>query len=274
MTVRAGLRIVTASLLSVTFWAVGHPADAQLTAADVELVISTAARAIDATTAVIAVTDRQGIPLGVFRKVSGSSGEADRAVALARTGAFFSNDEAPLSSRTVRFISGRNFIPGVANTGPSDLWDIENTNRGCTLSRSFNAGQEITPSRRLNGGTGLGIMTGKADLLDSDPSAVNPGGVPIFKNRSLVGGVGVSGVSLDQAEFAAFRGSLGSVEGSPAPGFGPFPVPSPGRVVLEGVDLPFVNQQTRPAGTGPGEFVGDFIVTPRPGGGVPDGYLV
>src|SRR5258707_9419863 len=57
----------------------------------------------------------------------------DVAVALARTGAFFSNDEAPLSSRTVRFISGIHFPPGVSNQPPADLYGIENTNRGCTL---------------------------------------------------------------------------------------------------------------------------------------------
>jgi len=59
--------------------------------------------------------------LGVFRTQNapatalGNFGQTqnanDVAVALARTGAFFSNDEAPLSSRTVRFISGIHFPP-------------------------------------------------------------------------------------------------------------------------------------------------------------------
>ena len=68
---------------------------------------------------VIAVTDQEEV-LGVFRKpgtpanVIGNFGRtaADLAVSLARTGAFFSNDQAPLSSRTVRFISGIHFPPG------------------------------------------------------------------------------------------------------------------------------------------------------------------
>jgi hypothetical protein len=34
-----------------------------------------------------------------------TAGAADAAVAPARTGAFFSHDQAPLSSRTVRFIA-------------------------------------------------------------------------------------------------------------------------------------------------------------------------
>jgi uncharacterized protein GlcG (DUF336 family) len=269
MTVSRIARVVTALVLWSFLLAFPQTARAQLTAADVDLVIRTAASAIDSTTAVIAVTDREGIVLGVFRKLNGSAADADLAVSLARTGAFFSNDEAPLSSRTVRFISGRNFIPGVANTGASDLWDIENTNRGCPLSRSYNPGQEISPSRRLNGGTGIGITTGKVDLADSSPLAVNPGGVPIFKSRVLVGGIGVAGVPAPVAEFAAFAGS------TPGAPFGPAPAP-PGKVVLEGVDLPFVVQRTAPPGTGPGDASGDFIVTPRGSAraGVPSGYLV
>ena len=263
-------RLVTALLSAVLLAGVVPRAEAiALSAEDVELIISTAAKAIDATTAVIAVTDREGIPLGVFRKTGGSRGEADLAVGLARTGAFFSNDQAPLSSRTVRFISGIHFPPGVSFTPNAALYGIENTNRGCTLSRSFNPGQAVTPSRSLSGGRGPGIVTGKADLFDSDPGAVNPGGVPIFKDGRVAGGIGVAGVSPQEAEFAAFTGSI------PDSRFGPR-VPSPGVVVLEGVSLPFVVQKTRPAGSGPGEFVGDFILGPRGSArdGVPDGYLV
>jgi uncharacterized protein GlcG (DUF336 family) len=265
-------------LLTVAFvvlaLAPAAPVHAQgLTAAEVEAIIAAAARSLDATSMVIAVTDREGIPLGVFRKTDGNRGDADLAVNLARTGAFFSNDQAPLSSRTVRFISGIHFPPGVSFTPNAALYGIENTNRGCRLSNSYNPGQEITPARSLSGGTGLGIITGKADVFDSDPAAVNPGGVPIFKDGRVAGGIGVAGVDASQAEYAAFTGSI--VGGTDAR-FGPRPA-SPGVVVLDGIALPFVVQRTRPGGSGPGEFVGDFVLgprdTPRPGG-VPDGYLV
>ena len=53
----------------------------------------------------------------------------DPLVALARTAAFFSNNQAPLSSRTVRFISGIHFPPGIAFTPNAALYGIENTNR-------------------------------------------------------------------------------------------------------------------------------------------------
>ena len=110
----------------------------------------------------------------------------DLAVALARTGAFFSNDQAPLSSRTVRFISGIHFPPGVENTANAALYGIENTNRGCNLAASLSA--TVPPATTIAGASpGYGIITGKADLNDSDPTAVNPGGVPDFQERARSG---------------------------------------------------------------------------------------
>src|SRR5260370_29554869 len=78
----------------------------------------------------------------------------DVAVALARTGAFFSNDESPLSSRTVRFISGIHFPPGVLNQPNADLYGIENTNRACTLVGHPPFKNLIPPSQALGGGFG------------------------------------------------------------------------------------------------------------------------
>jgi uncharacterized protein GlcG (DUF336 family) len=264
-----------------------------LTAADVRQIVQTAAEAVDFSTMVVAVTDRMGNVLAVFRKpdapstVIGTFGVLvdtnELAVGLARTGAFFSNDQAPLSSRTVRFISGIHFPPGVRNTANAALYGIENTNRGCDLNAAFNPGQRINPARSINGlqcnsadrrGCGLGISTGKANLFDSDPNAVNGGGVPIFKEGRLVGGVGVAGVPLDSAEFAASAASM------PDPSrFGPR-VPAPGVIFLDGIQLPFVNQMTRPGGVGPGSFPGggSFVVqaidSPLGAAGVPAGWLV
>lgn len=265
-----------------------------LSATDVEAVIRKAAEAIESTTTVIAVTDRGGNILGVFRKpeapltVTGNLGAIvdanDLAIALARTGAYFSNNQAPLSSRTVRFISGIHFPPGVTNTANAALYGIENTNRGCDFNTSFNPGQAIPPSLSLNGftnslpcnsgdrsGCGLGIATGKPDLFDSNAGAVNPGGVPIFKQGSLVGGIGVVAVPSDQAEFAALSGSV------PDARFGVV-APPPGVIFLDGIELPFVNQTGPPPGIGPGVFAGTFVFGPTdsPFGaaGVPDNWLV
>ena len=91
----------------------------------------------------IAVTDRQGNILAVFHKnvvpdVRANFGVQintdDVAIGLARTAAFFSNNQAPISSRTVRFISSKNFPRMIFYTSNGPLYGIENTNRGCSLN--------------------------------------------------------------------------------------------------------------------------------------------
>lgn len=143
----------------------------QLTAADVQSIAQQAAQSILSPIA-IAVTDRGGAILGVYLKPGtpatspGDFGStvstSDLAVALARTASFFSNNEAPLSSRTVRFISGVHFPPGISFTPSAALYGIENTNRGCPLNVTFLPGKAVSPARSINGATlGLGVITGK-----------------------------------------------------------------------------------------------------------------
>jgi len=264
-------------------------ADAQtptLTASDVQNVIQSAAKSVSAGMS-IAVTDRQGNILGVFQTPgapamsTGNFGVSvdtnDLAAALARTAGFFSNDQAPLTSRTVRSISASHFPAGVMFTESGPLYGIENTNRGCSLNANFIPGQAVPPatltgtascgnSRRhaCSSGIGLGIITGKADLLDSNQAAVNPGGVPLFKQGVVAGGVGVAGVPPNTAEFAALSGAVGAGFGPPA-----------GVIFLGGIALPGVVQTTQPAGTSPGSGAGIYI-TPASAspGPAPEGDLV
>lgn len=150
-----------------------------LQVADVQNIVQAAVNSANVDM-VVAVVDRAGFVLGVFRTqnapttTTGNFGQTldanDVAVALARTGAFFSNDQAPLSSRTVRFISGIHFPPGVTNQPPAALYGIENTNRGCTLVSGASFQSQIPPSLALGGGFGPGVLTGKVDAMDSSPS--------------------------------------------------------------------------------------------------------
>jgi len=270
---------VSGSLNSSGTLTISSADTAELTVSDVQAIVARTAAAADEPM-VIAVTNRSGEILAVFRKpnapvmatgnFSMMVGANELAVSLARTASFFSNDQAPLSSRTVRYISGIHFPPGIAFTPNAALYGIENTNRGCPLNAGFAPGQALPPARSIDGsGFGLGIATGKANEMDGDPFAVNPGGVPIFHNGHLVGGVGVVAAVPAVAEFAAFIGGL-----DPANGFGPHPAP-PGVVVIDGISLPFVNQTTLPATSSPGTPAGSYMVGPIASPGpVPDGDLV
>jgi uncharacterized protein GlcG (DUF336 family) len=246
------------------------------------MVAEAAATAAQSDAMAIAVVDRLGRILAVYVGASapptsqGNFGAmiptADLAVGLARTGAFFSNDQAPLSSRTVRFISGIHFPPGVVNSASAALYGIENTNRGCNLAMSLDA---IVPPATTIAGTspGYGIITGKADLNDSVTTAVNPGGVPIFKNGQEVGGVGVVAADPDTAEYVAYAaagmitmsGPSAATDGVGFPAF-----PAPGIVSINGITLPFVNQTTPPSGVTSGTFdAAYFTVGPMASPGVP-----
>jgi uncharacterized protein GlcG (DUF336 family) len=257
-----------------------------LQVADVQNIVQAAVNSMNVDM-VVAVVDRAGFVLGVFRTQNapataiGNFGQSldanDVAVALARTGAFFSNDQAPLSSRTVRFISGIHFPPGVTNAPPADLYGIENTNRGCTLVNSAAFQSQIPPSLALGGGFGPGILTGKTDVMDSNPLAVNPGGVPIFYQNVVVGGIGVvtSSSDINVAEYAAFVGSTTQRTG-PSNSFGPTPA-APGVVFIGGVALPFVTQASLPSGVSVGPIAGTgsyFVAPANSAGQPPDGDLI
>jgi uncharacterized protein GlcG (DUF336 family) len=186
---------------------------------DVQALLETAGRAVDSDL-IVAVTDRRGTILGVAANFPIDAGAcsapaapgSDCAVAslatqLARTAAFFSADQTPLTSRSVRFISDIHFPPRIANTGAAALFGIENTNRGCSFDAGlddalFQPGMVVPRARSLQaalvdraGGPPLACESGAgADTRAgcSTGIATLPGGVPIFKNGRMAGGIGVA----------------------------------------------------------------------------------
>ena len=250
-----------------------------LSASEVEAVVRAAAKALDANAMTIAVVDRAGRPLALYRKPGATGADDDLAVGTARTAAFFSHNQAPLSSRTARYLSGIHFPPGITNTASAALYGIENTNRGCDLNAAFNPGKCVPRAKSLSGGAGTGIVTGKILPNDADPGSVNAGGIPLYRDGKLAGGIGVVGVPGDpqRAEYAALNGAF-------AAGLAPvpvFPLPFPGNVFIEGIRLPFVGDDIRLTATGvqldgvvAGSDNGTFIIAPQNGGCASAGYLV
>jgi len=232
----------------------------QLSATEVTTLVYAAAEQSDNPAEVIAIVDRPGNPLAIYRRPQAIDSDVDTALSLARTGAFFSNFNTPLSSRTVRAISRPNFPENVPNTPSGALYGIENTNRGCFLNTTFLPGQAIPPSRNAsNTNTGYGIAT-------------TFGGLPIFRNgTAVIGGIGIAGFSdQDAAEFAAFlalkmQGFLPNV-----------PLPPPGAVFLDGFALPFITLTPPALQSVPQATImdGRFQIAPKAGKPIPDGWLV
>jgi len=118
----------------------------------------------------VAVTDREANVLGVFA-MNGSTGTPNGSIAKARTAAYLSSNQHAFTTLTACFITRRHFPPDVRNTAGGPLF-------GVPFSSLF--GGNIQP----NGALGIG-----------EPGLVGtPGGVPIFKDGSLAGGVGITGV--------------------------------------------------------------------------------
>ena len=206
--------------------------DQVLTTQDVNALLQRAAAAADVNGAIIAVVDRNGTILGV-RVESGVSPEitgnttnlvfaVDGAVSLARTGAYFGNDAAPLTSRTIQQISQStiterevnsnpnvtdpngdstlygpglvapvgikgHFPPGIMFTPQVDLFDIETTNRDSLSSITgtrFNVPpQDIPAGASLVAPESYGQVTGILPSAQARGIATLPGGLPLYKKQ-------------------------------------------------------------------------------------------
>jgi len=175
--------------------------DGFLTAAEVERILWQGARQANITRAAIrrpigeamqcwiSVVDTAGEVLGVYRTPDAPLFSCDVSVQKARTAVLFSDAQAAWSSRAV----------------------------GQHCQRFYPAGQQQSPYTgplyQLQDGITVGPLTGE---LGAPPDGrfrngitIFPGGVPIYRNGTLIGGVGVSGDGVDQDDIVADAGSTG-----------------------------------------------------------------
>jgi uncharacterized protein GlcG (DUF336 family) len=162
---------------------------AQLTPADVTTIVGHAvARAAKISpNSVIAVTDREGYVLWIW-VVRGGSATVDEiatAVSKAGTAAYLSSNQNAFTTRTAGFIIQQHFPPGVSNTAPGPLVGVGLSNLFSSDINKF----KKPPSPSIfapNPGSVVNPVIGTS--LDG-----SPGGVPLYKNGKLVGGIGVTG---------------------------------------------------------------------------------
>src|SRR5437588_6937669 len=162
---------------------------AQLSAADVQTIIGHAVtRAVSISgNSVIAVTDREGYVLGVWNVSGGEPTDEQIATAVSKAGtaAFLSSNQNAFTSRTAGFIIQQHFPPGVRNAAPGPLVGVGLSNLFFSDINKFKKpGSVISFSPT----PGLTILPVPFSSLDG-----SPGGVPLYKNGELVGGIGVTG---------------------------------------------------------------------------------
>ena len=176
---------------------------ASLTVAEVNRVAAQAEQAAEAlgqTRFTIAVVDRVGNVLGVFRRGAASAVElrtglpvtgglegitsgktgldlaALAAIAKALTGAYLSSSGNAFSTRTASFIIQNHFLPGVRNQPGGPLFGVQFSQLPCG---------DLVQTNDLGGATGIGPRRSPLGL------AGDPGGFPLYKSGVVVGGVGV-----------------------------------------------------------------------------------
>jgi uncharacterized protein GlcG (DUF336 family) len=223
---------------------------AQLTVADVTKIINQAVtRAVKISpNSVIAVTDREGDVLAVWVVRGGAAGDDEIATAVSKAGtaAYLSSNQNAFTSRTAGVFIQQHFPPGVNNTAPGPLVGVGLSNLFISDINKFRKpGSVITFSSQ----PGLTIVPVTNYSLDG-----SPGGVPLYKNGKLVGGIGVTGDGTPRpivgfrAEnpfiFVAGSDTDEDVALAGKAGFAPSPTITANNVFIGGIRLPYVNSLT------------------------------
>ena len=136
----------------------------------------------------IAVVDRDGDVLGVFKTADGTNFSFDVSVQKARTAAFFSDNKHAFSSRAIGFMSQQFFPIGIDN-GNGEIGPLHKLQ------------DALSPALTLDTFEGPGKNPLKNGIT------VFAGGIPLYKNGKLVGAIGISGDGIDQDELVGFYGA-------------------------------------------------------------------
>lgn len=238
-----------------------QPAAENLSVADVKTVIAQAAEeaAVRGLPSVITVTDRVGNVLAVFRMTGTSMDTVIRqgmiidsglqgvrvphelaAISKALTGAYLSSGGNAFSSRTASMIIQEHFPPSAGAVGleSGPLFGVQFSQLPCSdlVQRSMGGVNTIGPQRAPLGLSG------------------DPGGLPLYKNGVIVGGIGVSGdgdygfdtevtdIDISDEELIAVAGTFGFAA--------PVSIRAD-RITVDGTSLRFIDQDESDLRTDP-----------------------
>ena len=216
------------------------PAFGQMTAPEVMTVVAQAAtRAAQVSpNSVIAVVDREGFVLAVWglgTNTSASAATIGAAVSKAGTAAFLSSNEEALTSRTAGFIVQQNFPPGVENKPPGPLVGVNFSNLPFSDVNRFKGLAGYVPG--LNGGVN-GTPVPNTSLAGS------PGGVPLYRNGVLIGGVGVTGDGSENLQIEQTPDTDEDVALAGQTGFAPPEKILGSHILIDGIRVPYVETST------------------------------
>lgn len=147
----------------------------------------------------ITVVDTNGNVLGAFAfQEDATLFSYDVAVQKARTAMFFSDGRAAFSTRGIGLFAQAFYPAGQQGAGRGPLFQLQD---GITVA--------------LLGGAFMGSEGGAETAKIRNGITIFPGGVPLYRDGELVGGVGVSGDGVDQDDIVADFASRGF--GAPGP---------------------------------------------------------
>jgi uncharacterized protein GlcG (DUF336 family) len=264
------------SLLSFLFTT---RATAQMSVAEVQQVIAQAATRANqiSPNSVIAVVDREGFVLGVWAVTTNSPTfdlDVEDAITKAGTASFLSSDQHAFTSRTAGFIVQQNFPPGIKNKPTGPLVGVNFSNQSFSDVNRFKNPSSYSPFAYGGSGTNGGMIGPVAALSGL---AGSPGGVPLYRNKKLIGGVGVAGNSrrvrtgipaLDDIQVTQARDVDEDIALAGGLGFKPSSTILGTHVFIDGIRLPYANSSTHFKNGAPfgaiGAEVSGFPVTNSP----------
>ena len=195
-------------------------ATANTTRAVIRLPIGSSARMA------IAVTDLDGTIIGLYRMVDSTVFSIDVAATKARNVVYFSGGArtaadltgvpmgTAVTNRTIGYGAQPFFPPGIDGSVPGPFFNLYQQDVANPCTQGF----------QVAGPNQSGIV-------------FFPGSVPLYRNGTLVGGLGISGDGVDQDDYVAAGGAAG------------FEAPTAIRadqVIVQGVRLPYQKFPTNP----------------------------